>query len=123
MTLGSVTLMQTQGIVGLASILVTTFGAVAAMTYVKRSRWASIVAAGLSLQAVGQLAGQVMIPVLVLAQSSDAADFSRESLGLSVFALIARITVVVGITGMLAEVSRAKRKTEVSSSDTRVPKD
>lgn len=101
---------------GLAGVLVTAFGALAALAYAKRSRWASVVAAGLSLQVLGQLAAQFMIPVLVLMHSSRAADLPGSSLALSVFGLIARIVVVAGVIGMLADVSQASRKADARSS-------
>ena len=98
-----------QSLVGLVGVVVTAFGAVVAVSYANRTRWAGIVAAGFGLQVVGMLASQFMVPLLVRAGAGDPLGLARGALAISVVGVIARIVVVGGIVGLFADFVRAKR--------------
>ena len=99
-----------QVLIGWVGFLVTIGAAAMAASYIRRSRWAAAVAAGFALMAVNHAVAQLLMPSIVRRSAPNVAtQVSRMVFGTSVLGFIALATLVLGVVGVLSELSRAKR--------------
>ena len=97
-----------QQLVGWAGVLASAAGVAVAVSYSARSRWAKVVAGAFALQVAAELALQIVLPHLMGEHPLDMSSITRASFTISVFALIARALLVVGVAGLLMGLKRTK---------------
>jgi hypothetical protein len=105
-----------QNLVWWLGLLVAVAGVVFTAAYLKRSRWARLLFAGFLVRAIVDLATKVALPVLVTSSSSDFPRVPLFFLATSILGVMAYAALVLGVGGLLSELSRHRVSPGQSSS-------
>jgi len=105
-----------QNLVWLLDLFVAVAGVVFTATYLKRSRWARLLFAGFLVRAIVDLATKLALRMLVTSASSDFPRVPLFFLATSILSVMTYAALVLGVAGLLSELSRHRVSPGQSSS-------
>jgi len=103
-----------QNLFGWMNVLIGLGAAAFAASYVRRSRWAGLIAVAFTLGVLNLVGFRVLMPLVIRNNPPDAPHRVAEvALGGAVVGVVMQATLVVGVIGLLTELRRAQRRREL----------
>jgi len=103
-----------QSLFGWMDVLIGLGAAAFAASYFGRSRWAGVIAIAFAFGALNLVGSRILIPMVVSNNPPDVPHrIAQVVLGLAVAGFVMKVTLVVGVVGLLTELRRAQRTREL----------